>query len=1313
MRSGNTDRDYISSSLSTVVRAFNVLAPGNDAAKQEILKCLGYAPARKEKSPLPSNIGVIEAEGDNKIDDVQTSIGIDEISSEAKRPPLKPSKLTYVEKDALPPPVWLDKVPLVPVSATASDPFSEVLEPLFSPKYSRAIISRATSQDLPIGNIDIDQVVNFICQGKPITNLPVCRLPSLARGIQLLIDQNIGMEPFRRDISQLTREVMCIVSRYNVEVMRFNGSPLWGVQKGLLEPTQQYIPPSDGRAVLIISDLGRATEKTGFAVADVNAWTAFVKKLKRASTSARVIMPYSETFRLGSLPKSLRLIVWDRKTSVASIARKKVPVANINFSGTEKKSSKIWSLNSQTIQLAVLASLATRVEPQLLRALRLELAPEINVESEALLWFSEIIQTHAPTGIVFHSSIREELQKHLAQSSELLDSTYKIVKRYHRRSAPILQQEEALTYSALKGDLNEVKQILRSFVATLIDPMRDGVATWAAQGLLRVPKVVSDMEEYKMLAAGTAMRLGEIPEPIKSPGGDPQHGWTWLNPRKNMIKAALNLREGAIEFGPVGMRSSHKIDLPDTMPVIIEITWYEDNTRYVEYLKINPGRPSLFEIQSDRIELNVQGGHRYQIEAIKDEDQTSSQKFMARNRLPRVQLEYDLETYPKKEKIELPFVVGVMADLAGMPSEDNPLPPVSVRKMLDIDVDNFDSRMYAIQPKLNLIVPNKLKGRGDLMVHLSFQRMDDFRPEAIARQVEVLSTMLDERILLANLLARMDGNDAAERLVDELIIDHTFLSTFALLPISDDELVGVTPVQSKFQPLSNAEEAIHVNRLDSFKTLLEKAFRYRSYRVQEKVEQALTILAIYLLENKTDISTDAVQTVWAIINAIDRKLSAQINPILHHENFQRLEGAWRGLYYLVSKTETDEMLKIRVMSITTTELEKLFKKFKGESWDQNPIFEKVYANEFGMLGGEPYGCLIGDFYFDHQPQNVEILRGMAQIAAAAHAPFIAGVASSVMQMESWQELANIVDLSAPFHRQEYAAWRSLRDSEDARYIGLAMPRYLARMPYGSETDPVKVFNFEEDLEGAESSHYCWSNSAYAMAANINRSFKLYGWCSRIRGVKSGGMVEGLPVHTFPTDDGGVDMKCPTEIAIGDRREAELAKIGFMPLIHRYNTDVTVFIGAQSLQKPAEYDDPDATANANLAARLPYLFACCRFVHYLKCIVRDKVGSFSSPKDMQRYLQQWILQYVDSDAPKSSEAVKARKPLAAAEIVIQEAEMVKPSLFDLDNLDSDIDMSNVEGQSDYYHASIYLRPHYQLEGLTVSLRLVSKFQPVSE
>lgn len=470
-----------------------------------------------------------------------------------------------------------------------------------------------------------------------------------------------------------------------------------------------------------------------------------------------------------------------------------------------------------------------------------------------------------------------------------------------------------------------------------------------------------------------------------------------------------------------------------------------------------------------------------------------------------------------------------------------------------------------------------------------------------------------------------------------------------------------------------------------FAALLQKEFRPKSEQAKTAVEEAVRTLAEQILENEALVSDDALRSIESIIAEIDKKLTEQVNLILHHANFQKLESAWRGLHFLVNNTETDEMLKIRVMSISKKDLSKTLRKFKGTAWDQSPIFKKVYEEEYGQFGGEPYGCLVGDYHFDHSPPDVELLGEMSKVAAATHAPFVTGADPALFQMDSWAELANPRDLTKIFQTPEYAAWRSLRESEDSRYLGLAMPRFLGRYPYGDKTDPVEEFAFEEDTEGATSEKYCWVNAAYGMARNITRSFKQYGWCSRIRGVESGGTVDDLPTHVFPTDDGGVDMKCPTEIAISDRREAELAKNGMMPLIHRKNSDMAAFIGAQSLQKPAEYDDPDATANANLAARLPYLFATCRFAHYLKCIVRDKIGSFKERQDMQEWLQNWINNYVDFNADTSPEEVKARHPLAAAEVQVEE----------------------VEGNPGYYSSKFFLRPHYQLEGLSVSLRLVSK------
>lgn len=489
--------------------------------------------------------------------------------------------------------------------------------------------------------------------------------------------------------------------------------------------------------------------------------------------------------------------------------------------------------------------------------------------------------------------------------------------------------------------------------------------------------------------------------------------------------------------------------------------------------------------------------------------------------------------------------------------------------------------------------------------------------------------------------------------------------------------INQTAAQGTAAPASTLE-------VSDFEKLLQQEFKPKSEEANSAVQGAVNVLVEQALQNANLISTDAIKTIEGMIAELDKKLTAQVNKIIHHQDFEDLESAWRGLDYLVSHTETSEQLKIRVLNISKQELGKTLKKFKGSSWDQSPIFKMVYESEYGTAGGEPYGALIGNYYFNQSAPDLEVLKGIAQIASAAHAPFIAAADPSMLNLDSWQDLSNPRDLTKIFTTPEYAAWRSFRETDESRYVALTLPRVLSRMPYGPDTNPVEDFAFVEDTSDGDSAKYVWMNAAYAMGVNINRSFADYGWCAHIRGVESGGIVSDLPTHTFPTDDGGVATKCPTEIAITDRREAELSKNGFLPLCYWKNTDYAVFLGGQTVNKPLEYDNADATANAALSARLPYIFATSRFAHYLKCIVRDKIGSFRERADMQNWLSDWISNYVTSD-PNASEEVKAKYPLAEARVEVDE----------------------IEGQPGYYNARFYLRPHYQLEGLTTSLRLTAK------
>jgi len=437
-----------------------------------------------------------------------------------------------------------------------------------------------------------------------------------------------------------------------------------------------------------------------------------------------------------------------------------------------------------------------------------------------------------------------------------------------------------------------------------------------------------------------------------------------------------------------------------------------------------------------------------------------------------------------------------------------------------------------------------------------------------------------------------------------------------------------------------------------------------------------------VLAGEMTVSRDAEAMINARIAQIDHLISLQLNEILHHPSFQRLEATWRGLKYLLDHSETSTMLKIRVLNCSKRELLRDLQ--RAPEFDQSAIFKKVYEEEFGVFGGEPFGALIGDYYFGKHPEDVELLEKMSQVAAAAHAPFIAAAAPDLLGLDSFTNLGAPRDLAKIFESTEYAKWKSFRNSEDSRYVALCLPQVLMRLPYGRDTRPVEAFNYEEGVDGSDHSKYLWGNAAYALGARLTEAFSTYGWCAAIRGVEGGGLVEGLPVHTFRTDEGDVALKCPTEIAISDRREKELADLGFVPLVHCKGTDYAAFFSVQSCNKPKVYDKESATANARLSAQLPYILAVSRFAHYLKAIMRDKIGSFMSRADCERFLNQWIMNYVTED-DQASPATKAQYPLREARVEVME----------------------VPGKPGAYRAVAYLRPHFQLDELTVSLRLVAE------
>ncbi len=476
-------------------------------------------------------------------------------------------------------------------------------------------------------------------------------------------------------------------------------------------------------------------------------------------------------------------------------------------------------------------------------------------------------------------------------------------------------------------------------------------------------------------------------------------------------------------------------------------------------------------------------------------------------------------------------------------------------------------------------------------------------------------------------------------------------------------------------------------------SFLEQAIVATRQTPRDETEDLLRTLTAEATKGTVKWDKNLSVTINSAIAAIDKLMSEQLVAIMHNEKFQKLEGSWRGLHHLVSNTETSTQLKLRVLNISKKELSRDLE--KAVEFDQSQTFKKIYESEFGIAGGEPYGALIGDFEFSAHPEDISLLGKMSNIAAAGFCPFLSAASPKMFGFDSFTELSKPRDLEKIFESADYIPWRSFRESEDSRFVTLTMPRTLARLPYGSATKPVEAFNFEEanvtaDGKHIESEHdsYCWMNAAYTLGTTLTQAYAKYGWCTSIRGAEGGGKVEGLPSHVFTSDDGDTDQKCPTEIGITDRREAELGKLGFLPLCHYKNTDYAVFFGAQTTQKARKFNDPDASSNAAISARLPYILATSRIAHFLKVMARDKVGSFMEAADAERWLNKWLSEYVNA-TPGASAEMKAKYPLAEASVQVKE----------------------IPGKPGSYSAVAYLKPWLQMEELSASLRLVANIPKI--
>ncbi len=479
------------------------------------------------------------------------------------------------------------------------------------------------------------------------------------------------------------------------------------------------------------------------------------------------------------------------------------------------------------------------------------------------------------------------------------------------------------------------------------------------------------------------------------------------------------------------------------------------------------------------------------------------------------------------------------------------------------------------------------------------------------------------------------------------------------------------------------EAATTVEEAGLLDQIVEQSKVAKSGAEHQRAKDIISELAREVLEGTVVISDNLNLTLDARVAELDRIISEQLSAIMHAQEFQQLESSWRGLHYLCQQTSTGPMMKVKVINAPKKDLVRDFK--SAIDFDQSALFKKVYEEEFGTFGGAPFGTLIGDYQIGRQPEDMYFIEQMSHVAAAAHAPFISAASEDMFGLESFTDLGKPRDLAKIFDTVEYAKWKSFRDAEDSRYVGLTMPRFLGRLPYNpKDGTTVEGFNFVEEVESSDHSRYLWCNTAYAMGARLTHAFEDFGWCAAIRGVEGGGLVEDLPTHTFRTDDGEIALKCPTEIAITDRREKELSDLGFIPLVHCKNTDYAAFFGAQSAQKPKKYNTDSANANAILSAQLQYIFAVSRIAHYLKAMMREKIGSFASAGNVEDFLNRWIAQYVLLDDNAAQEA-KAQYPLREASIQVSE----------------------VPGKPGVYRAVAFIRPHFQLDELSVSLRLVAE------
>lgn len=937
----------------------------------------------------------------------------------------------------------------------------------------------------------------------------------------------------------------------------------------------------------------------------------------------------------------------------------------------------------QALALGEIVALAASVDRRLLRKARRALTGA-GPEAEADLYFSELVLDRNPARFVFRPEAALALRRRLAARPAALERAWALVSARHAALPPTVRTEELLQWHALKGDTGAVRDLLRACVSTLVEQGRQGFAAWAIDAVARMDPMVRDHEEYRMLGLGAAMRTGARPQQIAELSDERLAEWLeWLAPDTGArTELGFTLVEGGIEFGPVGdKRYSETITLPGRFPQLLDIREAGGKSHA---LNLRANAPTLLETTSDDLVITTEDGTRLRV-------RPPGQRFVNAERAPRVHISYELETYGARKSVELPFVIGVLGDFAGLADKR---PPLAERRFREIDCDNFDSVMAQIAPQVRISVPNQIAAYGLLECDLRFGTMEDFSPDAIVHKVPQTNELLQMRDALNDLLIAMDGKQEATELVERILADDWLILRLGLKAPSrfgrphdkqrrearqlflDGQIFRARELIESFMgelpddpesPLPNDDNFLEMlierqNASVSGETadetvaktgdsllaselpdLIAQAFRPRSREVQERIEREIAELCAILTEYHRLNSRKAFKTKHNVCAFLDSLIGKQINHILADPGFRRLESAWRGIDYLVRQTETGPDLKIRLFDLAESEL------LEATECDEplspggirGKLFREIYESEFSQFGGEPFTAILCDFGFGDSTLDLQVLRQMGAIGECARTTFIAPAAPEVLGMESWENIQDPRDI--PPDRLtlsgDNAATQAFRQSDASRHVALAMPPIFGRARYGNRSNPVERFAFDEDGPPLTIS------AIWPLGMCLTRAFRETGWLARISGAESGGTVSNLPLASFGADtEPGV-----TQGQITDRRELELASAGLIPLVARRNTDSATFFSLPTLHNKAETRD---ARWVNSRRALPLELTHARFAHHLMCMHRDRSEKGLAPRDIEIQSTGWLLDYVSADDAGSDDA-RAVRPLRDASLLLGE------------------------------------------------------------